>query len=369
MVFGCQPAWVHFQRHEINLSGIPASRIQFEVDQVVTNAFCFLRSPAASAHQDSSVQVVQFVGQGLVDSIRQQIEAGDVTHQANPSLSVVLCSHNRGAQAVRCLERFDVGALSGANGELVLVDNASTDDTRTVFEEFRAAHSGSRITVVTEQRKGLSIARNTGVRKSSAEITIFLDDDVYLGEGHLQNVLELFNSSSAKVGIAGGRILRFDPEDSLYCCQLSERHHHYKSGSTVRPGALQGSNFVIRRSVFDAIGGFDVALGAGQKYRCEDIDFIARALQNGWEAVYEPSLVVYHHHGRRDGEDVESLQHDNSYASGAYFAKMLRLGYWKYWGLLTVYVLSAPIRPNMKLASFLNGWKDYRDDYPAGPPT
>ena len=129
---------------------------------------------------------------------------------------------------------------------------------------------------------------------------------------------------------------------------------------------MQGSNFAIRRATFNDIGGFDVALGAGKKYRCEDIDFIARAVQAGWSAVYDPALVVYHHHGRRDGDHLESLRYDNSYASGAFFAKMLRLNYRNYWFLLAIYVLSAPIRPNMKLFSFLNGWRDYRHEYPSG---
>lgn len=289
-----------------------------------------------------------------------------MTSQETPTLSVVLCSHNRMEQVARCLERFDMSGLTRINGEFVLVDNASSDGTRGVFDEFQARHSSSRVHVVSEQRKGLSIARNTGVRHSRGAVIVFLDDDVYLERGFLANVLGLFDRESRKTGIAGGRILRFDPDDSLYCCQLNERHQRYGPRSTVRPGALQGSNFSIRRSVFEAVGGFDEALGAGQKYRCEDIDFIARTLQANWEAVYDPSLVVYHHHGRRDGEDVESLRHDNSYASGAYFAKMLLLGYQRYWGLLAAYILSAPIRPNMKLGSFIKGWRDYRKDFALG---
>ncbi len=287
-----------------------------------------------------------------------------MTHNDTPQVSVVLCSRDRSEQVSLCLERFDLSELVKLNGELVLVDNASSDNTKEVFDRFQAQNPGANVHCCTETKKGLSIARNTGVERSQSSLIIFLDDDVYLEPGYLARIRAFFEKHSADVGIAGGRILRFDPADSLYCCQMSERYRVYEVGSTVRPGALQGANFAIRRATFEAIGGFDVTLGAGQKYRCEDIDFIARALANGWEAIYDPALVVYHHHGRRDGDDVEALRHDNSYASGAFFAKMLGLGFRKYWYLLTLYVLSAPIRPNMKIVSFIKGMRDYQHDYP-----
>lgn len=285
--------------------------------------------------------------------------------KAYPKVSVVLCSRDRATQVSRCLNRFDIQALKEVQGELVLVDNGSSDLTRQVFEDFRTHNPDYPVQVYIEEKKGLSIARNTGVERCQGELIVFLDDDVYLGEKYFQKVISIFQKMDNSVGVVGGRILRFDPEDSLYCCQLSDQHRHFTKGSTVRPGLLQGANFAIRRQVFDRIDGFDVALGAGQKYRCEDIDFIARALKADWDAVYNPQLVVYHHHGRKDGDDVELLRHDNSYASGAFFAKMLRLGYRDYWSLLAIYVLSAPIRPNMKLASFRKGWRDYRDEYPS----
>jgi GT2 family glycosyltransferase len=291
------------------------------------------------------------------------IEGLTLTQNNRSKISIVLCSRNRSKQVSHCLARLDLLELAALKGELVLVDSASNDNTSEVFNSFQAQHPESRVQVCTVEEKGLSIARNIGVRCAHANLIIFLDDDVYLEKGHLTQIIDLFEKQNSRVGVAGGRILRFDPEDSLYCCQLSERYRIYRAGSTVRPGALQGSNFAIRRATFEAIGGFDEMLGAGQKYRCEDIDFIARALQAGWEAVYDPALIVYHHHGRRDGDDVEALRHDNSYASGAFFSKMLKQGYGEYWYMLALYVLSTPVRPNMKLISFFNGWRDYRYDY------
>lgn len=281
------------------------------------------------------------------------------------SLSVVLCSRNRAAAVTECLRRLDLVGLAGAGGEVVLVDNGSSDDTGQAFRDFADRAGTVPVRVVDEPRAGLSRARNAGVRASTAPIIVFLDDDVYFEPGYFRDVLDLFGEHDDTLGVVGGRILRHDPSDSLYGCQLSERARNYAPGDWIRPGAIQGANFVATRACFNALGGFDEALGAGAKYRCEDIDFIARALQRGFSARYEPSLVTYHDHGRKDGEDIEALRRANSHAAGAFFAKMTGMGYRVYWPWLAAYVLSTPLRPNMKLAPFLRGWREYRAEFGA----
>jgi GT2 family glycosyltransferase len=128
----------------------------------------------------------------------------------------------------------------------------------------------------------------------------------------------------------------------------------------LRPGLIQGANLAARRAVFDGIGGFDPELGAGARYRCEDVDFVARALAGGWRAVYDPSLVVYHDHGRREGEGLDALRDENAFAAGAYLAKMISLGHWRYAGLLAVMLGAAPLRRNIRLRRLLAGFRDWR---------
>ena len=87
---------------------------------------------------------------------------------------------------------------------------------------------------------------------------------------------------------------------------------------------------VARRSVIQATSGFDPMLGAGTRFRCEDIDFVARASMKGYVGAHIPDLVVYHHHGRKPGEGIEKLMLDNDYARGSFFAKMILLGHFIY---------------------------------------
>ena len=236
--------------------------------------------------------------------------------------SVILCSRNRASQVSKCLASLNLAPLAALDGELVLVDSASTDTTLDVFHRFKAENSQIPCKVLTTNEPGLSIARNAGVKNSSGGVLVFLDDDVYLGDEYISKVLALLEDPSSYIDFVSGRILLFDPTDSRYGCKFGTRYWEAGPGSTVRPGQFQGTNFCATREVYERVGGFDDELGAGKQFRCEDVDFVARALSAGFRGAYDPQLEVFHHHGRKNGEETRDLDRQNLYAAGAFYSKM-----------------------------------------------
>lgn len=91
-------------------------------------------------------------------------------------------------------------------------------------------------------------------------------------------------------------------------------------------GKIQGANMVVQRKVFCQIGDFDPEFGAGTRFRCEDIDLVARASMAGFTGAHIPELVVYHHHGRKVGRETRRLERENDYSCGAYYAKFIMTG-------------------------------------------
>jgi GT2 family glycosyltransferase len=87
---------------------------------------------------------------------------------------------------------------------------------------------------------------------------------------------------------------------------------------------------LVRREVFSRTGGFDVEMGAGARFRCEDIDFLGRASMAGFTGAFLPDLVVHHHHGRKPGPATEALHRANAHGRGAYYAKFIAGGHLKY---------------------------------------
>ena len=87
-------------------------------------------------------------------------------------VSVVIPTHNRAVQVARAIA--SVQCQTYPNLEIVVVDDCSTDNTRTVVE----GYGDQRIRYVRhDQRRGASAARNTGIRLATGEFIAFLDDD------------------------------------------------------------------------------------------------------------------------------------------------------------------------------------------------
>jgi GT2 family glycosyltransferase len=78
----------------------------------------------------------------------------------------------------------------------------------------------------------------------------------------------------------------------------------------------------FRRKVLDQIGPFDPLFGSGAFFPSEDADAIMRASLAGWVGLYEPSMIVHHHHGRK-AADIGSLHKSYDIGRGAYHAKLL----------------------------------------------
>ena len=89
-------------------------------------------------------------------------------------------------------------------------------------------------------------------------------------------------------------------------------------------GAVKGANLAFRRSVLDAIGPFDPLFGSGALFPAEDADAAMRAALAGWAGVYDPAIIVWHHHGRR-AADVPALLRSYDLGRGAFHAKLLGL--------------------------------------------
>jgi GT2 family glycosyltransferase len=232
-------------------------------------------------------------------------------------LSVVVCTRGRPAQLRACLDRFR--RLSGAMAwELVVVDNGPGGDASDVLRRYRS-EAPHPLRIVEESEPGLGRARNRGWRASAGELIAFTDDDCYPADDYLDRLVECFADQS--LGFLGGRVLLFDPTDFPITIQELDRRVAIEPRAFVPAGLIHGANLAFRRSVLEAIGGFDPGFGAGTRFACEDVDALARAAAAGWRGAYDPRPLVYHHHGRKTREEALRLRRIYDVARGAYYMK------------------------------------------------
>jgi glycosyltransferase involved in cell wall biosynthesis len=233
-------------------------------------------------------------------------------------LSVIICTRNRARQLAAALNSLDC-LSTRREWEVVVVDNASTDDTAEVIRQ--AAFRQSRIRYAREERIGLGAARNCGWRQARGRLLAFTDDDCYLTPSYVDAVIHVFEEHP-QIGFVGGRILPFDPEDLPLAIDLRLDAVDIAPRKFVPAGAVQGANLSFRRETLERIGGFDPELGAGTAFPCEDIDAAAAALWVGIPGRYDPTSVVLHHHGRR-AFDLPRVSAAYDWGRGAYYMKYI----------------------------------------------
>ena len=168
-----------------------------------------------------------------------------------PGLSVIIPAWNEAEFLPGTLEALD-NALSQADvrAEIIVVDNASTDDTAAVAEAGGAK-------VVTEPERKIARVRNAGAEVASGRWLLFLDADTQVTSEHLMAVQAAWSGSLAGAGVPvtlDAPLSRFYTVGMRVWNALSRRFR------------LAAGCFVLARAdLHDAIGGFDERLYAGDE--------------------------------------------------------------------------------------------------------
>jgi glycosyltransferase involved in cell wall biosynthesis len=260
-----------------------------------------------------------------------------------PALSLVICTRNRAGRLERCLEEV-AGIVSDRPWEVVVVDNASTDDTTATASRAKEALAAP-LRLVKEPVTGVSHARNAGWRSASGPLVAYIDDDCYPASDLVDRILDRYEHEP-RLGYLGGAVLAYDESDARVTIVAGSSPISIPSGGFVTPGLMICANLSFRREALEAIGGFDVAFGYGAGFPggvdavIEDLDAAARVSAAGWRGAYDPAVVVRHHHGRKAGPDVARLRQGYDVGRGAFYAKAaldprLRRTYLVGWARLT----------------------------------
>jgi glycosyltransferase involved in cell wall biosynthesis len=213
------------------------------------------------------------------------------------TLTLIICTYNRAQSLSETLQSLEGLDVDGLRGEIIVVDNNSSDATRAAIEHFlpRAPLTAR---YLFEPRQGLSHARNAGVDAATGDIIVFSDDDVLFDRRWLREIVSAFAHEDAAA--IGGKILPkwpapppdwLGPELHGFLALLD----HGDSPVVMTEPALWGANLAFRREVFRTAR-FHAALGrVGDKlYNGEDSDLLLRLMENGERVIYWPRAVVHH---------------------------------------------------------------------------
>ncbi|MFY7863796.1 glycosyltransferase [Roseateles sp.] len=211
-----------------------------------------------------------------------------------PSVSVIMPCFNA--------EHFIADALNSILAqqypgplEIVVVDDGSTD------KSVQLASAFERVTVIRQENKGPAAARNLALENTSGDVLAFLDADDLWTPGSLQSRVEHL-IKDPEVGVVFGDFSYWTPvattkeAASEVRCQLPDSVLSATREGWVYPEILLDPIVhiiatIVRRSVVDAIGGFDKSLRTG-----EDYDFFIRAARHCRFSHVESVVARYRLH-------------------------------------------------------------------------
>jgi glycosyltransferase involved in cell wall biosynthesis len=210
---------------------------------------------------------------------------------SSPRVSVIVCTRNRAAELTRTLEALSGIDVPPDGAELLVVDNASTDDTPQVVR--RAELKNMEVRYVCEPAPGLSNARNAGLRNARGEFLLFTDDDVRPAKDWVSRLtLPLQNG---RCHAAVGKVVL---APHLQRPWLNGPYIGWLAGmddSMDDRVELVGANMGFRRSVLEKVPSFDVELGAGALGFGEDTLLSLQFVQAGFRLAFVAEAVVVHH--------------------------------------------------------------------------
>ena len=224
---------------------------------------------------------------------------------SNERVSVTIVTYNSGRFIKRCLE--SVLAQKYANKEIIIIDNASTDGTIDILEQFEDCCQ----VVYNDENIGFAAAQNQAIRLSTGEWVMTLNPDVLLLPNFIQALVDAGQLDS-KIGTVCGKLLAilatFDlPDtplvDSTGIYFTPTMRHLDRGSQEVDNGHFLNYEYVFgataaaalyRRSMIDDVSIDDEFFDPDFFVYREDADVAWRSQLLGWRCIYTPHARGYH---------------------------------------------------------------------------
>ena len=205
---------------------------------------------------------------------------------STPRVSVVMPIHNAASVLPQTLRSLQQQSLT--DWELIAVDDGSTDGSAAIVSDL--ARQDARIQLLCQSNAGVSLSRNRGVAASRAPLIAFLDaDDLWHPDKLQQHVAR--HEHDPGLGVSFARVEFLTPSGRPTGQVASQPR------SPLRPATFlyenpttTTSNWVLRREVFEAVGGFVAAMSYS-----EDLEWLLRvACQGRWRIDPLDRVLTYY---------------------------------------------------------------------------
>lgn len=225
--------------------------------------------------------------------------------EGKKGVSVIVCCYNSAARIEPTLLHLQANEAEGVGWEVILVDNASTDNTREVAHAIWSVNPVVSLQIITEDKKGLMNARIRGVKAANFNYFSFIDDDNWVNKDWIRKVYAIFESDESIAACGGSTEAVFEINPPSWFSEFSRSYAvgmQQNETGFVKPekGFLWGAGLSVRREAWDELfssgfksllhGRSGKALTAG-----EDSELCLSWHLLGWKLWYDESLKLKHY--------------------------------------------------------------------------
>jgi GT2 family glycosyltransferase/glycosyltransferase involved in cell wall biosynthesis len=243
-----------------------------------------------------------------------------------PVVSIVIPTFNKAFYTYLALESL-LGSEPDLAFELVLVDNASTDETPALLKQLENVRVR-----VNESNLGFGAACNLGANLARGEYVCFLNSDTLLTPGWLTALVKTMNNYP-RCGAVGAKLVHPDgklQEAGSIVWQDGSTSGYGRGADPLQPeycyvrevDYCSAACLLVRKDLLTSLGGFDDRYAPAYY---EDADLCLSIRQAGYKVVYQPNAVVFHvEFGSSEGGQGVALQLRNRDRFTAKWASLLR---------------------------------------------
>lgn len=232
-------------------------------------------------------------------------------------LSIIIVNFNTYKFSKKCLDSIYQGDLAKDSFEIIVVDNASNDNSSDLISK----HCPSVKLVRNKRNVGFAAANNQAIKKTKGDFILFLNPDTVVNHNTLGKMVE-FMERNPRVGVATCKVVlssrklddachRGFPTPWNALCQFSGMakifpksqlfngyHLGYKDMDKIHEiDSCSGAFMLVRKSIGESVGWLD----EDYFWYGEDLDFCFRMKRAGWKIMYVPHVEITHYRGVSSG--------------------------------------------------------------------
>jgi Glycosyl transferase family 2 len=206
-------------------------------------------------------------------------------------VSIVVPTHNRRDWLVRLLADLDRQDMPHRLYEVIVVDDGSTDGTKTAVE---AICTGYPLSYSRQECRGPAAARNAGLRRARGEYAILLDDDIHVGPDFIRAHIDVHGKFDDAI-VFGPCWLPPDPDGTPFLRYRRDLEATFAPpvgpDGTARVQAVASANLSGKRALFERLGGYCEEL---QIPGAEECEFLGRLSENDVPIIYSQAVQACH---------------------------------------------------------------------------